>query len=194
MFCFSYGANNTVTNNVFAAFSLLGPQQPGDQNSDGATHVGTAESHISWTFFANIVYDTTTPANQSQSAVTWASESVQAPMHRNTYFSTTRGARLTYGAKAVPFSTWQSQGHDAESVEADPQFVGRVEQCELFEVASDGPAAVRGFANITRPTAWVAGCGDELERKTRGLWQLSRTEQPYQWMLQRPAEASIEPL
>ena len=176
-----YGANNTITNNVLAFASLLGPQQPGDQSSNGMTSIGIAEEHISWTFFANIVYDST-PKGRNQSAVTWASDAVQAPMHRNTYYAA-RGAHLTYGAEAVPFSTWQSQGHDADSVEANPRFAGRVEQCELFDVASDSPAALRGFANITRPPQWVAGCGDELEEKTRGQWRLRHTEQPYQWML-----------
>ena len=178
-----YGANNTVTNNVFAAVSLPGSQQPGEQASDGLTRVGTAEKHISWTFFANIVYDASTPINMTQSAVTWDDGTVQAPMHRNTYF-TANGAQLTYGADAAPFSQWQSQGHDANSVEADPHFLGRVERCELFEVASDGPAAQRGFANITRPPQWVAGCGEELEVRTRGQWRLRHTNQAYQWMLQ----------
>ena len=182
-----YGANNTVTNNVFASVSLLPPLTPGGQPSDGATHIGTAEPHISWTYFANIVYDTSSPKGRNQSAVTWADDTVLAPMHRNTYHAA-GGARLTYGAQAVPFDMWQRSGHDAESVEADPRFVGRVEQCDLFDVASDSAAAVRGFVNITRPAKWVSGCGEELERKTRGEWQLRHTTQPFQWMLYKESE------
>ena len=180
-----YGANNTITNNVFAAVSLLPPQHPGDQSADGATHIGTAENHISWTYFTNIVYypnTTLLSSNMTLRAVNWVDPTVVAPMDHNVYYAAS-GALLTYGANAVPFSTWQAGGHDAISTESDPGFIGAVDECELFDVSSGGAAGVRGFANITRPAYWVAGCGDELEVKTRGKWRLRQTEQSYQWML-----------
>ena len=151
----------------------------------------TAEPHLSWTFFANIVLDTTASPGSNYSCVTWVADSVVAPMHRNTYWAA-GGARLVYGAAGVGWAEWQRGGHDADSGEADPRFVGAVQRCELFDVAADSPAAARGFANITRPAQWRPGCGQEMEESNTSGWHMQHSAQAYQWMMQPPEVDSAQ--
>ena len=156
-----YGGNNTIQNNVWARASLHGPPHPGDDPPDGLIHIGTAESHISWTFAHNVIYDSIPTANHS---VFSSQVGVIAPANDNVFYNT-KGAAMLFGAPSVSFAQWQRSGHEANSLIADPLFAGDVSQCDFFELRPDSPAAMRGFVNITRPAMWTPGCtGEEVDR------------------------------
>ena len=152
-----YGANNTVINNVFARASLNGPPQPGDSSPDGDVHVGEAESHISWTYTRNIIYDTFQGANHSAFS---SDGDVIAPFSNNVYYNP-YGTQLFFGHQRLSFADWQKTGQDNNSVIADPMFVGDVNQCDFFAVRPDSPAAKLGFANIAKPSKWTPGCNTD---------------------------------
>ena len=150
-----YGANNTVNNNVFARASLLPPPFPGADPPDGVVHISLPEEHISWTFAHNIVYD----LQQAPAHPTFASQvGVQAPFNDNVWWNPYNASSMRFGAPLVTFAEWQKQGHDANSVVADPLFAGDVKVCDFFSVRPESPAALRGFVNISKPAMWVPGC------------------------------------
>ncbi|CAF2209465.1 unnamed protein product [Rotaria magnacalcarata] len=163
-----YGANNTIINNVFARASLNPPPQPGDDNPDGDIHIGLAESHTSLTFTRNIIYDT----YQGPTHSAYKSDpNVIASFNSNVYYNP-YATTLLFGSQQTSFAEWQKTGQDNDSLIVDPLFLGDVQQCDFFTVRSNSPAAILGFANITKLSQWTPGCDidDESDNKQFYHW------------------------
>jgi hypothetical protein len=164
-----YGANNTIINNVFARTSVIQPPQPDDPIPDGDLRIMNTENHLSWTFTRNIVYDTFQGSNHSVFKSDAANVSVS--FNNNVYYNP-YNTPLLFGIQQTSFAEWQKTGQDNNSVIADPLFIGDVNQCDVFTIQLNSPAAKLGFANITKLSKWTPGCN------TDGV---SYSNQFYQW-------------
>jgi parallel beta-helix repeat protein len=120
-----YGRDNIVRNNVFAfghEWQLMRTR---------------AESHVAFTFEKNIIYWDTGRLLGSD----WSGTGFR--IDRNLYWDA-RGEAITFANRTL--EEWRAQGHDANSVIADPRFVdpGAYD----FELRRGSPALRLGFAPI----------------------------------------------
>ena len=156
-----YGANNTIINNVFTRASVTAPPQPDDQAGDGDIAIAITEDHMSWVFERNIIYDTARTVNRS---VYVSDMTTKILFNYNVYYNP-YNAHLLWTDQSMSFTEWQQTGHDVNSVIADPQFLGDVNECNFFTVSANSPAAKLGFANISRPSRWTRGCSMDQTSK-----------------------------
>ena len=159
-----YGANNTIINNVFARATLNSVVPVGNYPPDGDIHIQLPENHTSWTFTRNIVFDTYQGSNHTAYI---SSPKVNAPFSYNIYYNP-YGTRLLFGSQQVPFDQWQASGQDVGSILGDPLFTGDVNECDLFTIQLNSPAASLGFQNLTKPSKWTPGCStEEIDRRVQ---------------------------
>ncbi|HQE81781.1 MAG TPA: right-handed parallel beta-helix repeat-containing protein [Candidatus Hydrogenedentes bacterium] len=117
-----YGKENRVLNNIFAYSH--GPQLRRSRE----------EEHISFILERNIVYSN----NESMLGIHWDNGNYQ--LHANCYWSSF-GPDLDFAGR--DFQQWQAEGHDAQSIMADPLFADP-EHAD-FRLAGDSPALGLGF-------------------------------------------------
>ena len=168
-----HGVNNTAINNVFARASLISRAQLGVPMSDGDIHIGPSENNTSLIYMNNIVYDTFQGTNHS--AVNCYLSNATVSFNNNVYYNP-YGTRLLFGTHETSFSDWQKRGQDNHSLIADPLFVGQIEQCDFFTVQTNSPAAVLGFANITKPTKWTPGCDTDDNTNDKQVYHWSSSK------------------
>jgi hypothetical protein len=136
-----YGKENIIRNNILACSQLHQLQ---------ATRV---ENHLSFTFEKNIVYWETGPLLAGR----W--KEININMDRNCYWNTA-GQPVTFAG--LTLDQWREQeGHDQNSIIADPGFVDP--KSHDFHLKADSPARTLGFepfdytqAGVYGDPAWIA--------------------------------------
>jgi hypothetical protein len=125
-----YGKENHVINNIFAYSH--GPQLRRSREED----------HISFILERNIVFAN----NDSMLGVHWANGNYRLDAH---CYWNSDGDDLDFAGR--DFSEWQAEGHDAQSIVADPRFLDP--EHGDFRLHPDSPALELGFQpfDLTEP-------------------------------------------